>query len=250
MSTEKSLLTLGDVKFPKIDHGDEKDGLFFPVGVTPCGNLEVAHLSHDEGTTHACLFGVCGSGKTKCVEFVLKALHQMYGSDITFYFLDGKGCEYTYWSKQNMPFKMTRDCSTLESFGDAIDEVLHYVAGKTSEEPELVVIDDASEHVFGQRDGLRMKLYNLYIEGSRKNVQLLWSSQVPRGRLNDVRDYFGLTCATRVHHEDSDAIFGSDVASKVAGVRRYGDLTYSFNGSVSRVRVPFCENQRKENPYD
>lgn len=250
MSTEKSLLTIKDVKFPKIDHGLERDGLYFPVGVTPCGNLEVAHLSQDEGTSHVCVFGVCGSGKTKYVEFVIKALYQMYGNNITLHFLDGKDCEYSYWLKQDMPFKRISNCSTLNSFENELDEILRIVAEKTTNAPELCVIDDASVHLSGEDARARAKLWNLYVEGSKKNVHIMYASQAPRGSLSGLQVYFGLICVTRACKEVSSEIFGSVIASNEAGVRRYGDLTYSYCGNVSRVRVPFCENERIENHYD
>lgn len=250
MSTEKSLLTIEDVTFPRIACGKEKDGLYFPVGVLPSGNLEVVHLIRDKGTAHACVFGVPGSGKTKYVEFVLKALHRMYGSDVTLHYLDGKGCEYMYWEKQNMPFKYIRDCSQAVEFDEALNMLCHWIDKKTTAEPELVVVDDVSALMYNGSSQLRLKLWNLYVEGARKNVQLLYASQTPKGRVNDVRDCFGLTCATRLSEETSNDIFEHNIASIQAGVRRYGDLTYSYNGFVSRARVPFCDNTRKENPYD
>lgn len=242
MSTEKSLLTFDAVKFQPIKQGKEFEGLYFPVGVTPCGTLEVAHLSHDKGTSHACVFGLCGSGKTKYVEFVLKALYQMYGDGITFHFLDGKGCEFAYWVKQSMPFKHAMDCSEPEWFEAGLNAVLHRVAEKTSLRPDLVVIDDASHLLCADDSKVRILLHNLYIEGSRKNVHILYASQTPRGRLDSVQDTFGLACATRLHLGESEDMFESRIASKEDGVRRYGDLTYSYNGFISRVRVPFCES--------
>lgn len=243
MSTEKSLLMFQDVVYPKIDHGKECDGLYFPVGVSPNDTFEIAHLSHDERLSHVCVLGVPGSGKTKYVEFTLKALHEMYGSDITFFYLDVKGCEWLYWNKQShMPFKLVCNCSDLSTFECALCDIVDYIDDKSYSEPALVVIDDASNVVNLSSWYVKQLLQRIYTEGPKVNVHVLWASQIYCSKLSDICNEFGLVCATRIREADSKELFGSTIACKDAGVRRYGDVVYSYRGFTSKVRVPFCKS--------
>lgn len=241
MSTEKSLLTINDTVLPKIDHSLETDGLHFPVGVLPSGNTEIVRLVHNEGTTHICIIGKVGSGCVKYIEFTLKALYRMYGENILLNYLDGTGNEYKYWKKKQMPTNYLCDCSTVDKLTTALENVLLHVTRKDTKTPEVLVIADISHLLVKSPERITHLLQLIYIESSKKNVNILYMSQRPIGDLSELSNKFGLVCTTCVREEDSIRIFGSNVASKEAGVRKYGDLTYCYKGNVSRVRVPFCD---------
>ena len=246
MSTEKSILTYEEVKLPVLKQEQMTGELHLPIGVTPGGNVETVSLNYGMGTSHVCLFGLAGSGKSKALEFIIKAICDMYGKSCTISYIDGKDSDVRYWKKRGLPNAyMLSSCSSREELEECIDKLITHLNKKRKTTPDLIAFDDIWRIAQLADESLSIKMKWLLVLSAQHNAHILWVSQcgeytyfMPGMRFDS---YFSTTCATRVHDDQSVCLFGSDIASANGGQRKYGDMVYKYNGCVSRVRVPFCD---------
>lgn len=247
MSTEKSLLT-----FEEVEHlfkRNKSTGLQIPMGIDTHGKPHVVELVTHRSSAHMLLYGLCGSGKTKAVQFIIKGLSQMYGEDLSISCIDGKSTNIAGYYKimrssdrQATPVVM-QDCETEEDLSRHLNCLLEELLDKESMRPELIILDDI-DHLLRTYPSKYIKvLEQLANIGPRKNTHILYASQTSMDvYFNTIRNTisFDLICATRLSIEDSIKLFGVPIASKEGGTRKYGDITYKYNSQMDRVTVPFC----------
>lgn len=246
MSTEKSLLTYEQVKWPVLTEEQKKDGLLVPIGVTPGGNLETLLLKHELDTDHMLLSGRTGSGKSKALEFIIKSLCTLYGTGVTLSYVDGKNCDVKYWwNRCYTRVAMLRACDTTQDLGFAICTLLEYTERKSNPEPDIIVFDEIAHLLSKLPEQYALKLRMLLTVSGEQNIHVLFSCQSASNNtiINGAQylSYFNTVCTTRVDDAESSNLFGGIIASPNGGMRRYGELVYRYRDNVSKVRVPFCD---------
>ena len=251
MSTEKSLLTIESINFPTLTEEQKQHRLYLPMGVSETGDLETVHLGSGIHNAHACLFGAAGSGRSKAAEFMVKALCELYGSDITISYVDGESCEVKYWKNSGLEnTNLLCGCESLDAFNDALIQLEYRLHSKKTATPDIVVFD-AVDRFLLDKSGVKLGSFDmLYNAGPSKNIHILYTSQLAKSAcinvpIEEAVEKSEVRCATRVSEAMSVKLFLSNIATREGGMKRYGELVYR-DGDVNRkVRVPFCSYHKE-----
>lgn len=248
MSTKKSLLTYESVKdsLNKVD--TYFNGVVVPIGVSPTGALEVVRLENSPGA-NMLIYGICGSGKSKYVEFIIRSLIDLYGNRLIISYIDCMDCEIQQWIKTDkhecrIPNpRLLTSCETKWEFDRIICDLDARINSKHFTEVELVVVDQFGKYMLDNGDTDTIRHFNeVLAKGPKNGVHFLITSQTPK-EITDVNVNYSsacdLICTTRVSEEISKKLYGNTIGTNV---RKYGDVVYDYKGNQSKLRVPFVSS--------
>lgn len=250
MSIEKSLLMYEDVQI-QIHEVKTGNGLQVPIGVTASGDLKTVLLHMDRPQSHMYLFGKAGSGVAKTVEFIITALSDIYWKDLILNYVDGEGHRVKFWKNtDNCSMRVMAAPSSRDEFKSVIHMLYVNMDKKDTYLPEIVVFDHTERFIAEMSDAQKCKFFELMHRGASKNTHVLLVSQIgnkiPGTKASTlVVPNCDLIMSTRIDEGVSEVFFDSNIASSSGGIKKYGELVYSYRGDVERLRVPFCDRHRQ-----
>lgn len=249
MSTEKSLLTYEDIS-ASMKRDTKMEGLQIPIGIALNGSIRMAELEIYKSSSHMLLCGMVGSGEMNALQFVLRGLLDLYKREIGISCISGNAegiatvRRILHNAKSAPSTYLMMECGTVEALDNALHSVLGLAEVKNDRySPEIIILDDIDSVLRTHPGRFHNALAALTYCAPRRNIHILYNVQVGMdilGALPMNPIEFGLVCATRISQESSMQLFGSTIASKEGGTRKYGDITYKYKDTVERITVPFC----------
>ena len=245
MNTQKSLLSYESVADSvKLVH-KALDGIAIPLGVTPCGRLETAFLDDFSETGNMVIYGLCGSGKSKYIEFLIRSIADIYGENINVSYIDGKDCEVIQYKKMlankpHMPHPVIMDSAT--SVGELTDIIYALASNvvKGIERHELVVFDDI-EHILPDCDEDTLSEFTgLLRNAPMAGMHVVIAQQSDKGGMLNYLSQVDLVCTTRLDKNLSYRVYGNDIGTLT---KKYGEMIYRYKGNWGKLRVPFVKRE-------
>lgn len=232
MNANTPILRYVDIRDQVLKVTPKTECLYFPVGVTPSGMLDLVKFPMTGNIGRSiCIVGSSSSGKHNYIEFIIESLSDMYRVDAHFEYFVASDYEVKVLCKDAI------SSNTFIATYDTEDGLLSlcdgFVTSNLMHKLRVVVIDVRSTRI---STSLIQKIALLQDKGTHVILLIQNPSTVEIDKM-PILDICDLLCTTAIDTEASVRLYGSTI-SCVDNIGKYGRIAYRYQGSFGVNNCP------------